>query len=185
MNSGLRKIVLFGLLGLCALSFSGCMTAYRKSVGADATERNYDRRFYTDMNTAWQSCLDAMKANPLDISNRESGYIQTKWVDNTEQRNLDDAFGDADSTLKAQYRFKVNVSNSFAYNGEPVVKVSVEKDQLVQRDVLEGWRFVETDSIDENTLLYRIGRLIYIKMKIAQLEEEKVDQESKKLDLSK
>jgi hypothetical protein len=53
------------------------------------------------------------------------------------------------------------------------VRISVQKEQLVQRDVLEGWRPIETDSIDEKTLLYRVGRIIFIKMKLAYLEEEK------------
>jgi len=44
---------------------------------------------------------------------------------------------------------------------------------MVQRDVLEGWRPTETDTVDENTLLYRIGRIIFIRMKIAYLEEQK------------
>jgi len=47
----------------------------------------------------------------------------------------------------------------------------------VQRDVLDGWRPVVTDGVDENTTLYRIGRLIYIRMKIAKLEEDKAKKE--------
>lgn len=169
---------------LTSLSLTGCVNAYRKSVGADNVGQIFSRRYYTDVNTAWQAALEAMKSNPLDISNRESGYIQTKWVDNTEQRNFVDAFGDADTALKAQYRFKVNVASTF-YNGEPVVKVTVTKDQLVQNDVLDGWRFIETDSIDEHTLLYRIGRIIFVRMKVAKIEEDRVKRETEHLDLSK
>lgn len=178
-----RALIFIGLtFGL--LSTTGCMSAYRKSVGADSNQKVYTRGYFTDLNTAWQACLEALKVNPLEISNRESGNIQTKWVDNTEQRNFVDAFGDADAALKAQFRFKVNVSNDFAYNGKPIIRVTVQKDQLLQHDVLEGWRPIETDSIDENTLLYRIGRIIYLKMKIAQLEDERIKREAATVDLS-
>ena len=47
------------------------------------------------------------------------------------------------------------------------------KEQQVQRDVLEGWRTVETDSVDENTLLYRVGRIVWMRMKIAHIEDER------------
>lgn len=180
-----RRLFTLFLLALPSLGLlQGCMSAYRKNVGVDNVGQVYSRRYVTDLNTAWQACLEAMKSNPMDVKNNQSGYIQTKWVDNTEQRNFVDSFGDANATLKAQYRFKVNVASTF-FNGEPVVKISVTKDQLVQYDVLEGWRYVETDSIDENTLLYRIGRLIYFKMKIARLEEERINRETKNIDLSK
>jgi hypothetical protein len=59
------------------------------------------------------------------------------------------------------------------YNGHPSVKVTVLKEQVVQRDVLEGWKPTETEPTEERTLLYRIGRLIYMRMKVARLEEEK------------
>lgn len=177
-----RLLLLLALPSVALLS--SCVGAYRKSVGVDNVGQVYSRRYLTDLNTAWQASLEAMKSNPLEEKNPQSGYIQTKWVDNTEQRNFVDSFGDANATLKAQFRFKVNVASTF-YNGEPVVKITVTKDQLVQYDVLEGWRYVETDSIDENTLLYRIGRLIYFRMKIAKLEEERINRETKGLDLTK
>jgi hypothetical protein len=110
------------------------------------------------------------------VSNREGGYVQTKWTDNTDDRNFIDAFGDADAYLKAQYRFKVTVAKTF-FKSKAAIKVTVQRDQLVQRDVLEGWQPVESDSVEENTLLYRVGRLIMIKMKLAEMEEEKTRKE--------
>jgi len=159
------------LLATFALSASSCVSAYRKSVGGEG-QQVFERIYLTDYNTAWQSVLEGIKNSRMDISNREGGYIQTKWTDNTSDKNFTDSFGPADSYLKAQYRFRISVGKGF-YNGQPSVKISVQKEQLVQRDVLEGWRPVETDSIDENTLLYRIGRIIFIKMKISKIEEEK------------
>ena len=157
------------------LSLQGCVSAYKETVGGE-TEQVFSRVYLSDFNTSWQSVLEAMKHNRLDISNREAGYVQTKWTDNTEEKNLADSVGDAPIYLKAQYRFRVSVAKGF-YNGKPSVKVSVQREQLVERDVLEGWRPIETDAIEENTLLYRIGRIIFIKMKLAKLEEEKTQQQ--------
>jgi hypothetical protein len=165
-----RLLACLSLLTLVS-SASSCVTAYRQTIGGD-TSQVFMRIYLTDFNTSWQGVLDALKNSHLDVSNREGGFVQTKWTDNTAEKNFVDSFGGADSYLKAQYRFRINVAKGF-YNGQPSVKVSVQKEQLVQRDVLEGWRPIETDTIDENTLLYRIGRIIFIRMKLAYLEEEK------------
>lgn len=160
------------LLASVALCLSsGCMTAYRQGVGGD-TSRNFGRYYLTDFNTAWQATLDSLKSARLDVSNRDAGFIQTRWTENTAEKNFIDSFGNADSYLKAQYRFRISVGKGY-YNGAEAVKVSVQKDQVIQRDVLEGWRPVETDEIEERTLLYRIGRLIYIRTKMAKLEEDR------------
>jgi hypothetical protein len=170
-----RSFLLASLIVLSTLALSGCVSAYKESVGGE-TEQVFTRIYLTDFNTAWQGVLEAMKHNRLDISNREAGYVQTKWTDNTEEKNLADSVGDAPSYLKAQYRFRVNVAKGF-YNGKPSVKVTVQREQLVERDVLEGWRPIETDSIEENTLLYRIGRIVFIRMKLAKLEEQKTQEQ--------
>lgn len=168
--AGLLALALFAATGA-----SSCASAYKQSVGGNI-QQLFAKTYLTDFNTAWQSCLDSMKSMRLDVSNREGGFIQTRWTENTAEKNFTDSFGGADAYLKAQFRFRVNVSKGF-YNGHPSIKVSVQKEQLIQRDVLEGWRPIETDSIDENTLLYRIGRIIFIKMKIAKIEEEKTRKE--------
>ncbi|HCM40564.1 MAG: hypothetical protein A2070_11865 [Bdellovibrionales bacterium GWC1_52_8] len=165
-------VLVWGAVG--ALN-GGCVSAYKKSVGSD-TSQVFRRIYLTDFNTAWQSVRDSLQNSPIDIEVRDAGYLQTKWTDNTSEKNFTDSFAGADAYLKAQYRFRVTVAKGF-YNGKPSIKVSVQKDQLVQRDVLEGWKPVETDSYDENTLLYRIGRIILIKTKLAQIEEERSKRE--------
>ncbi|MCM2321975.1 MAG: hypothetical protein NDJ90_01800 [Oligoflexia bacterium] len=156
-----------------AVPAGGCSTTYRRSIGQD-TSQVFTRIFITDFNTAWQAVLESLKSSALDVSNRDGGFIQTRWTENTEQKNFAESFGNANAFLASKFRLKVTVSHSAFYNGKPAIKVTVQKDQLVQRDVLEGWRSIETDSIEENTLLYRIGRIIYMRMKIAKIEEEKV-----------
>ncbi len=159
-------LITLALGGMALLSLSGCVEGYQSTVGAlpETTHRIY----ITDFNTAWQSVQDSLKSVRTDVSNRESGFVQTKWTDNTVEKN----FSDRGAFMKAQYRILVSVAKSF-YNGRPSVKVTIQKEQLIQRDVLEGWRPETTDLIEEKTLLYRIGRLIYIRTKLAQQEEEK------------
>ncbi len=147
------------------------MKAYKQSVAGEST-RVFSRVYLTDFNTAWQAVLESMKSLRLDVTNREGGFVQTRWTENTAEKNFIDSFGGADSFLKAQFRFRLTVAKGF-YNGRPSVKVTVQKDQLVQRDVLEGWRPVETDEVEEKTLLYRVGQIVTIKSRLARLEDAK------------
>lgn len=163
------------LLGLIVATGQGCTQAYIQSLGGDETQA-VERLYTTELDTAWQAVLESLKNNRLDVTNREGGYIQTKWTDNTAEKNFSDSFGGGDLYLKAQFRLRIALSKGY-YNGQLVVKVSIEKEQLIQRDVLEGFRPVLSDTIDEKTLLYRIGRIIFMKMKIAKLEEIKTKKE--------
>lgn len=166
-----RPSLLLWVAFACAL-LSGCGSAYKKSLGPD-TQQPFSRIYLTDFNTAWKAVLEALKSSAMDITNREAGFIQTRWADNTAQKNFIESFGNADSYLNAKYRFKVTVSKGY-YNGNASVKVTLLKEQIIQRDVLEGWRPIETDSVEEQTFLYRVGRIITIQMKLAKIEEERI-----------
>src|SRR5687767_7172087 len=107
---------------------SGCMTAYKRSVGADI--RNVHRRIWaTDRNTAWQAALDSLKSTRLDVTNREAGFLQTRWMDNTSEKNFTDGDGTTSPYMKAQYRFKVTVAPG-VFSGIQGVKVTVRKEQV-------------------------------------------------------
>lgn len=170
----LKLLILAGAL----YGFSGCMTAYKKSVGA-STQSSFTRVYSTDFNTAWQSVLDSMKSIRLDVTNREAGFLQTRWMDNTKEKNFSDGDGSTAPYMRAQYRFKVSVAKG-VYHQVDAIKVSVVREQFAQRDALDDFRPIESDSIEENTLLYRIGRIINVRMRLAKLEEYQT-----KLDIQK
>lgn len=163
---------IFALSLLLSLPLSACMSAYVKSVGGDA-EKVFSKIFMSEYPLAWESAVDAMKASPMDVINRENGTLQTKWVDNTAERNLLDSGGLVSSYIKAQYRFRVVLAKGF-YEGRTSVRVSVQKEQQIQRDVLEGWINQETDGIQENSLLYRIGKLIDFRKRLQDMENARL-----------
>lgn len=164
-----RKLVGLGLVLGLAMAGAGCMKAYLQSVGAD-TDRVETRVYRADYNTAWQSVLEALKSYRLDVSNREGGYLQTRWTENTAERNFFDSYGGTPNYQKAQFRYRVSVIQGMV-GGLASVKVQVQRDQLVQRDVLEGWRPLETDGVEEKTFLYRVGQVIKVRTRLAELEK--------------
>jgi hypothetical protein len=175
-----RKLLGWGTALCLVFSTAGCMSAYRRSVGAQI-DQVFTKVFRTDVTTSWEACLESVKSMTLDISNREAGYLQTRWTDNTAEKNFSDSFAGAKAYLKAQYRFKVSVAQAY-YNGEPVVKVAVQREQMVQRDVLDGWKPIQSDGIEEQTLLYRISRIVKLKLRMARALEKKTEEETQSLE---
>ena len=157
------------LLGV-ALSLS-CASAYRRSVGGE-TAKIYTRFFLTDYTTAWDSVYRALTSIPKEQQDKDLGYLRSRWHDNTTALNFADSFGTNDAYLRARVRMTIWLSKGF-YNGQPAVKVSIFREQRVMIDILEGEKNVETDGIEENTFLYRVGRIIGIQMKLAKLDEAK------------
>jgi len=166
-----------GLMALPLFLSSGCMSAYKKSVGGD-TDQVYQKVFVADYGFAWEAAVEALKASPMEVVNRENGTLQTKWIDNTAERNLIESAGSVLPYVKAQYRFRVTLSKGY-FEGHPTVRLSVQKEQQAQRDVLEGWRNQETDGIQENSLLYRIGKLIDFKSRLQSIESQKIREQMK------
>jgi hypothetical protein len=156
-------------LGLC---FPACMSAYLKSVGGDG-EQVFSKVYVGDFGLAWESAVEALKTSPMDVVNRENGSLQTKWIDNTAERNLIDSAGSVNLYLKAQYRFRIVLAKGI-FEGKPSVRVSIQKEQQIQRDVLEGWVHQPTDGIQENSLLYRIGKVMEFKSKLQEIEAKKL-----------
>jgi hypothetical protein len=127
----------------------------------------------TDYNTAWLAVLEALKDVERVVTNREAGVVQTAWIDNTERKVSSEFITGGVTFMKAKYRLTVTVAPG-TYKGKAAVKVSVQKEQFIQKDIMEGWTQIKSDQIEENTLLYRIGRIVLIKEKLKRLEEEKI-----------
>ena len=159
-----------GFVWMCAAI--GCSTPLLHQPGSQI-EHIYSRIFLTDYNTAWQSALEALKRYDKTVQNRQGGVLQTNWIDNTTEKNFIDSFGGDATYIKARYRMNLSLAPG-NYNGKPSVKVSILKEQMIQRDLLEGWKPVSSDSIEENAFLYRIGRIIFLKLKLKQIEDQKV-----------
>ncbi len=175
-----RSLLVWGILVHLFLFQAGCSTAYRRSVGA-TQEQVFSRIFLTDFTTSWIAVSEALKSFRLDVSNERAGFLQTRWTDNTGDKNAADPLGGTGPYIKAQFRFKVNVAPRFVRGRGEGIKITVLKEQWVQRDILEGWRPVETDTIEEQTLLYRIGRIIAMRTEVERLEREKTERALKEM----
>lgn len=128
--------------------------------------------FASDYAQTWQAVLQIMAKYDLELKNQEAGVIKTRWIDNTLEVNFADSFGGSDSVKAARFKLIINVVKGFRGNRE-VSKVTVFKRQLKEQDFLQGWKVVPTDGILEQTILYRVERLLAIDKRLKTIEQEK------------
>lgn len=174
------RVVGFAFL---SLSLGACTAKYQRDLGGDP-ERVLTRTFIADFDTAWQAVLDALKSYPHDITNRESGFIQTRWVENTNERNWVESYGPGSANLKAQFRYRISLAKT-RVEERPAVRVAVQRFQLIQKDVLEGWKPKPSDEIEEKTLLYRIGHVIGLRQRLARIEAARTQKQVEQSELLK
>jgi hypothetical protein len=124
----------------------------------------YSRVFLTDFSTAWTAGLEAASAGRSDTirnNNRETGIIDTNWIDSSEPRQFLDVFSDSDFFLRSRYRMEIQIREG-RKNDQQAVMVRVLKQQQQESTFLGGFQEQESDGVEENVYLYRIGRLIAI-----------------------
>jgi hypothetical protein len=146
------------LLVLALVAFSGCSNLPFVKQNKAPT-----RIFLTDFSTAWTAALEGV-SNGKDIirvQNRETGVIETNWIDNSESRQFLDVFSDEDFFLRSRFKLQVQVREG-KKNGQQAVLVRVLKQSQKESTFLGGFQEVESDLLEESVYLYRIGRLIAI-----------------------
>jgi hypothetical protein len=126
--------------------------------------------YKADFNQTWQAVIQVMKKYDIAQQYQESGYIKTRWIDNTLEINFADSFGSNDAVKAAKFKLIVNVVKGFRSSQE-VAKVTIYRRQLVEQDFLQGWKEIPTDATLEETLLYRIDRLIMIDNKLKEIDK--------------
>jgi len=145
-------------LALPLLLLSGC-----SNLPFVKQNRAPTRIFLTDFSTAWTAALEAVSAGSDVIrkQNRETGTIETDWIDGSASRQFLDVFSDEDFFLRARYKLQVIVREG-KKNGQQAVLVRVLKHYQKESTFLGGWQDTESDLLEESVYLYRIGRLIAI-----------------------
>lgn len=159
----------FYLLITSLVFFSGC-ASYEKFRQVTEELEIPSKIYKADFNQAWQAVISVMRKYDIAQQNQEAGFIKTRWMDNTLEVNFTDSFGSSDAVKAAKFKVIVNVVKGFR-TGREVSKVTIYKRQLVEQDFLQGWKEVSTDGILEQTLLYRIERLIAIDNKLKQIDK--------------
>lgn len=159
-----------------ALLLLGCALASCSNMPFVRQNKAPTRLFLTDFSTAWTATLEAVSGGKdvIKSQNRETGIIETGWIENSESRSFLDVFSDEDFFLRMRYRLQVHVREG-KKNNQQAVLVRVIKQQQKESTFLGGYQEAESDGLEESVYLYRIGRLIAIQQ-YSEDQDEKIKQ---------
>ena len=159
-------------IGIFFLFLSMACTSYEQFRHMTEQFEIPSKTYNTNFHQTWQAVLDVMKKYDLEISNQESGAIRTRWIDNTRELNFTNSFAVRDNVKSARMKIIVNVIKGFRGTQE-VTKVTIFKRQLIERDFLQGQRIVPTDRILEETILYRLEKILANNVALKAIEDQK------------
>ena len=71
------------------------------------------RTFNVNYTQAWQAVLDVMHKYDLEVKNQETGFVKTRWIDNTNEINFAHSVGLRDYVKSARMKIIVNVIKGF------------------------------------------------------------------------
>lgn len=168
-------IHVFKIIFLIILLFNYSCGSYEKYRYITEEFEVPSKLFKATYNETWQGVIELIKKLDIDSQNQEAGVIKTKWMDNTAEINFNDSFSKSDTIKAAKYKLILNIVKGFRGSRE-ISKVTIYKRQLVERDFLQGWKEVPTDSIQEKVLLYRLERILSIDNKLKEIDKLKEKQ---------
>ena len=126
--------------------------------------------FKSSFTETWLAVIQVMRKYDISQQNQETGFIKTRWMDNTLELNFTDSFGSNDSIKAAKFKLILNVTKGYSF-GKEVSKVTVYRRQLIEKDFLQGWKELPSDGTQEKVLLYRISKVLENNFKIKKIDK--------------
>lgn len=152
------SLVLAGAAALATLS--GCSSARQLA-------RPLDYPFYQvyagTYDTVWNATVRVLDIYSITVASRDSGLLQTEWLDLRYNRELFDAPDRDEALEEVRYRLKIKLSKGVVnQTGDPAVRVQVTKELEQYRNIFTDWQRMPTDEVEERVILYRIGQRLRI-----------------------
>lgn len=166
---------LFKLL-FWALLASACSTS-KKDLRSQGGYPNppYQKVFKADYNKVWKAMQLVLLHYPIRISNRDSGVLETDfikidkgWSSPTE---LSPKPGGGNYIIRA----RAVRGTSMTYQPTSTVRVKIEKIVKARKDFFSKAKKIETDGLEELSLLYRISRELKIERALDRLHTKETN----------
>lgn len=148
------------LLLVLSLFNSGCALFDRQPDRSSAPKKAaIQKAFLVPYDRVWTAALKALKYQ-LVVNNSETGVIESDFIKGDAFWKLPDQ---GDKPISAGLRYKiVLVLTKGKIDGKPSTRVTIEKKMEVLRDFFSDAETLESDQLEEKTILYRIERELLI-----------------------
>ncbi|MES2964984.1 MAG: hypothetical protein V4760_13955 [Bdellovibrionota bacterium] len=156
VRASISKLV---FIGIAALVLQGCTTATEKLDHRLKVGEPMSRVYYAKYEEVESAIKQAMIKYPQRVDNTEDGIFETDYVKG-EARFRPPQNNEAFSP-GYRYRILIRLVKGKATE-KPAVKVLVTKQIEIARDFFAQPQPVASDGLEENVVLYRIGREITV-----------------------
>lgn len=155
----------FFIAGLLAMGLWSCVSSAPPPRPLDYPFKKY---FDRDFDTVWAATVEVLDYYQIVRIDRDAGLVETDWAEARYNKALYDLPPDNKEIMEAvKYRLKVKVSKfRNKTTGAPVANVQIVKELMEGRNFIFEYQRVPTDTIEEQVLLYRIGRRVDVMMRL-------------------
>jgi hypothetical protein len=143
-----------GLLVLLGLFLGGCV---EKELAADPPVSDAPTKvFVANYDEVWRSVQLALRKYPVHLNNIESGLLETDYIKG------DKLFAEpVEDKTKFGMRYKLTIrAVKGKFNDKSAIKIICTKVSEIQRDFFTGYQPIPSNGLEENLVLYRIGRYL-------------------------
>lgn len=140
------------------LLFSSCADLPRPiSLSPQTTQKIYDEPY----DAVWDATLKVLEEYQYKypVENKDAGYIETDFMKGHSQKEFFYSGGQK-FQKERKWKLKVWLLSLSSTEDKFRVRVKIEKEEYLGTDFLEGWQRSESDFVEENVILYRIGRVL-------------------------
>ncbi len=158
----------FALLAFTAFLLSGCASATEK-LEAREGDAPYSRVFYANYEDVEIALKQSMIRYPQKVDNTEAGIFETDYIKG------DARFKSPNRTaaFSPGYRYRILVRLVRGRTEDrPAIKVQISKKPEMVRDFFSDANQVTSDGLEEQVILYRIGRELQLARAIAKASEK-------------
>ncbi len=154
MNS-IRFFKLSAVAALVALTLAACA---EMPITDPAIKDPVSKVFIDSYEKVWRAVQLSLRKYPVRTNSMESGILETDFVKG------DKLFSDPnDPKNKMGLRYKITVrAVKGKIDGKSAIRITVVKNAEGQPDFFSGYQPVNTNGLEEQTVMYRIGRFLEI-----------------------
>jgi hypothetical protein len=128
------------------------------SIAEPPVKEPLSQLYRADFDQIWRNIQLAMRRYPVRVNNIDAGILETDYI------KADKLFSmPSETPPRPGVRYKIIVRGiKGSVEGKPAVEVKLQKIVEMQENFFEGFRTVPSDGLEEQTILYRIGRYLEI-----------------------
>ena len=173
MTDFLEMYRLYAIL-LCGFLLIGCTSSpYR--IGPQGVQK---REYFVPFDQVWNAVQVVMSDYALLVNDREAGRLETEalLVSRSKWRSPQSAFNRHKAPRNAKYQMILQVLP--IYMGRPAVQLVVTKQAQHKRDFFSDPSPIQSDGLEELSLLYRIDKEVGLQRKIENLNKRNEESEA-------